>query len=319
MTDVWGYVDQSTNTEYALVGFGLFVSGSGESGVHIVDVSDAQNPSLVATITAVAGFDVKVWKNYMYTVTGITNGDGDIVDLTDPANPRSVGTFPSAHNIFIADNGYLYSECPGLRIFDLNPDPTNPQLIWRDNTTACHDAAVIGTRLFDFHGRGGTNFYDVADPTKPRLLGAVNPPSVVFHHSGWTSEDGAFLYICDEGAHHPIADITVWDIRDVGNPKFVTDFGDSTAIVHNLYVIDDLAYVAYYTSGFRLFDISDPNRLTLVDEFDTSSQAGEQFAGAFGVYPFTGSGHIYVSDMQEGLFIFSLNKGTQRSSGITAP
>jgi hypothetical protein len=42
----------------------------------------------------------------------------------------------------------------------------------------------------------------------------------------------------------------------------------------------------------------------LADEFDTSALSGQGFKGAFGVYPFTTSGNIYVSDMDNGLYVF---------------
>ena len=42
--------------------------------------------------------------------------EGRIVDLSDPANPVVVGSFPSSHNIFIDADGLMYLEVPGLRI-----------------------------------------------------------------------------------------------------------------------------------------------------------------------------------------------------------
>ncbi|MEE9167971.1 MAG: choice-of-anchor B family protein [Candidatus Neomarinimicrobiota bacterium] len=296
-TDVWGYVDTLANKEYALVG-----DASG-TGLVIVDVSNPLVPVRVATVPSVPGFDVKGWQHYAYTVTG-GGGSGGIVDISDPGNPQVVGTFPSSHNIFIAENGYMYSEAPGLRIYDLNQDPTNPELVWSDGTTGGHDASVIDDRLYDFHGSSGTNIYDVADPSNPQLLGSIDPPSIRYHHSGWVSEDGNYLFICDELASHPLADITVWDISDVRNPEQVGEFADSTATVHNLYIIGEIAYVSYYTAGLRVLDISDPTEPVIIDEYDTSPESGEGFAGAFGVYPFAPSGHIYISDWDNGLYIF---------------
>ncbi len=175
------------------------------------------DPFEVANIDSVPGFDVKVWGHYLYSVNGRFSGDGKIVDIADPANPRVVGSFPSAHNIFISEHGYLYLESPGLSVFDLNPDPTYPMFVWSAGVEG-HDAAVIGNRLYDFHGVSGTNIFDVSDPVNPKLLGTIQDLSIVYHHSGWTTEDGNYLFICDELANHPSQDITVWDIRDPANP-----------------------------------------------------------------------------------------------------
>ncbi len=295
LTDVWGYVD-STGAEYALVG--------SSAGLNIIGLADPANPELLAQVTDVPGFDVKAWRHYAYTVGG---GFGGIVDLSDPRNPQAVGTFPSAHNITIADNGFMYSECPGLRIFDLNQDPLNPVQVFNDGGAECHDATVVGDILFDFQGGTGlTNIYNVSAPTDPQFLGAAGGPEIAYNHSGWPSKNGDYLFICDELAdfNGKPFDLTVWDIRDLDNPVQVGDFADDNATIHNLFVIGDFAFVAYYTAGFRIFDVTDPPNPVLFDEFDTSPAEGSGFGGAFGVYPFLPSGNILVSDGGTGLHVF---------------
>lgn len=306
VTDVWGYLEPVTNREYAIVGYGLF-NNPPYAGVSIIDVTDPGNPFEVANLNTVPGFDVKVWQHYLYTVNG-SLGTGGIVDISDPAQPEVVGSFSSSHNIFIADNGFMYLEFPnGVRIYDLNPDPTNPELVWNGGSEG-HDATVIGDRLYDFHGNSGTNIYDVSVPASPVLLGSITDPAIVYHHSGWPSEDGRYLFINDELAGHPTPDITAWDISDVDNPRKVGQFADPTATVHNLYIIGQYAFVSYYRAGFRVLDISDPTQIKIAAEFATSpGLPREGFGGAFGVYPFSPSGSIYVSDEQEGLFIFSFS------------
>lgn len=319
LTDVWGYVDDATGKEYAIVGFGRFLPGNDpNSGFHIVDVTDASNPVLVATVNTAPGFDVKVWQNYVYAVdgSGSSTGDGAIVDISSPSAPVVVGTFPSSHNVFISSTGFMFQGIPGQpnRISNLNIDPKNPVQVWKGGNDS-HDAAVIGNRWYDFSSFGSTNIYDVTDPLAPRLLSSIDSPDIAFHHSGWPTEDGRFLFICDELAdlRNKPADFTVWDVSDLSNPQKVGEFADQTATVHNLYIIGDFAYVAYYNAGFRVFDVSNPAKPTLVDEFDTSAESGSGFDGAFGVYPFAPSGNIYVSDERSGLHVFSIG-GLQPSS-----
>lgn len=295
LSDVWGYVDSTTGVEYALVGT------LSNTGIYIVDVSDPAAPVLVSEVDGIPGFDLKAWQHYVYTVNGGRNGDGSIVDISNPAAPRVVGSFPTAHNIFISDGGFLVAEYPGITIYDLNGDPTAPVEVWRGGVEG-HDASVIGDRLYDFHGgstgMGYTRIYDISDPAAPVVLGDITDPTISYHHSGWTSADGRHLFICDELARDPQPDITVWDIADPANPVRVGEIRDSTATVHNVYVIDTYAYVAYYTAGFRIYDVSDPANPIRVEEYDASPSKGEGFSGTFGVYPFTPSGHIYVSNGQ---------------------
>ncbi|MFQ5602708.1 MAG: choice-of-anchor B family protein [bacterium] len=309
IADVWGYVDTNTGREYALVGHGIFADPP-FAGLIIVDVTVPQNPTVVAVFDSVPGFDVKAFQHFAYTVNGLDNGEGKVVDIANPAEPKIVGSFPSAHNIFIAKNGYMYLEDPGLKILDLNADPTNPALVWDSGDFRGHDAAVIGDRLFDFHGFSGTNIYDVSNPADPQLLGSITDKDIAFHHSGWVTEDGQFLFICDELAdqsNRP-ADITIWDISAPAAPQKVNQIADPNATVHNLYIVNNFAVASYYSAGLRIFDVSQPasSPIPIEAEFDTAPQlSGPRFGGAFGAYPFAPSGNIYVSDEGEGLFVFS--------------
>ncbi len=308
LSDVTGYVSPD-GREYAIVGY-----LNAPSGVSIIDLTDPYQPVEVSRVKTVSGFDVKVWKNYLYTVNGGGNGlEGDILDISNPANPTQAGTFNTAHNILITDDGYMIAEVNGLKIYDLNPDPTQPQLIFDDQTPGGHDAAVVGNRLFDFHGGssapGFTRIYDFSDPQNIELLAQINDPAIQYHHIGAPTQDGNYLLICDELALGDIPDITVWDIRDLDNPEKVATINDTTATIHNLYIIGNYAYASYYTAGLKIFDVSDPLNITVARHFDTTEFLGEgyNFGGAFGVYPFAPENRIYVSDVTTGLWVFKFD------------
>jgi choice-of-anchor B domain-containing protein len=309
-TDVWGYVDQASGKEYAIVGD---FSNLRDGNVTLIDVTEPIRPQVSSTISNVVGFDMKTFDHYLY----VTNSDfpsasddsSRIIDISHPEAPVVIGAFQPAHNIFI-EGAYLYMSFefpPGLRIFDIASDPLNPELVWENPTlSGGHDVAVIRNRLYDFHAGDATYIYDVQDPANPQLLGAVRSPNT-YHHSGWVTEDNNYLYICDETAADPLPDITIWDISEPDNPFQVGEISDSTSRAHNLYIINNLAYVSYYGAGFKIFDVSIPSSPVLLDQFETNlnggSGIGNGFLGAFGVYPFSSSGNIFVSDMDNGLFV----------------
>jgi choice-of-anchor B domain-containing protein len=303
-TDVWGWVDPQTQRCYALI-------GNNATGLHIVDVTDPAAPFGVSTVTTVARFDMKTMGSYVYSVDGI-GGPGGIVDIKSPANPVVVGTFPGGHNIFIDDQGYLYVCLPGLKIYDLNPDPEKPELMWEDTMSDGydgHDATVVGNVLYEFRGAYGIRFWDVTDRHAPVPLGAINDPTIAYAHNGWPSEDGRYLFVTDEFSRDPAPDITVWNITNPLAPRRVAEIADPASTVHNCYVIGNLMFVAYYLAGFRLYEVSDPTHPVLLDTEDTSpGRSGEGiFEGAWGCYPFAPNGHVYVNDRPNGLFVFRID------------
>ncbi len=313
VTDIWGYVDPNTNREYALVG-----ETNSTMGVSIIDVTDPTNPTLVGQAAGVVAADMKVWRNYLYVVTGFRGPGARIFDLTDPRTPQYAGAFESAHTLFIDDRGSMYLSLAGepreVRIYDVARNPTSPSLLWMDGIGEPHAAHVVGTTLYDFHGYSGTRIYDVTARAVPFLLGVVTNGE--FHHSGMPTEDGKHLFVTQELVSHPRPDITVWNIEDPANPVLVGEIADPNATAHNLYIIDRYAYVSYYSAGFRVYDVSNPAQPVLVTEYDTSAWEGDGFRGCWGVYPFTLSGHIYASDRDNGLFVFSFSGAT--TSAITS-
>lgn len=295
-TDICEYVDQNTGNVYAIVG---------GNGMSILDVTDPTNPVQIAHLTSVPGFDVKVWQNYVYCST-YGGGIGRVVDISNPSNPQIVGSFPSPHNICIDERGYMFNSSPGVKIYDLNPDPTSPKLLTHVGSEG-HDVTVRGNLMIDCHGGSGTNLYDVTDPASPVLLAAITDPTISYHHQGDISTDENYLYINDEGAG---GRISVWNISDIKNPVKVSDFSDSSTVPHNIYVIGDYAYSSYYSSGFRVFDITDPSELVLADEYNTGGSA-------FGVYPSPETGNIYINDTS-GVYIFGFSELLSIEDEITS-
>ena len=113
--DSWGWVDSTTNKEYAIMGV--------YDGTVFVDITDTEKPVYLGKLpTATSNSDwrdVKVYKNHAYIVSEATNHGMQVFDLTrlrDVANPPATFTsdtrfteFGSAHNIVInEDTGYAY-------------------------------------------------------------------------------------------------------------------------------------------------------------------------------------------------------------------
>jgi choice-of-anchor B domain-containing protein len=303
LVNVVGYVDPSTLREYAIV-------GEDHDKVYIVDVTDPADMRITAQIGGVPGFDVKTWDHYLYTCDGNTSGsDSRVIDIADPSNPIVLPNgFPSSHTLQVSSAGVLYAEWPGLRIYDL-ATPTAPALLFETGVSRSqgHDCTPKGAdRLYDFHGYDPTVIWDVTDPANPVTLGVIDDPQIVFNHSGDVTSDQRYLFICDELSTGIKPDITIWDIEDPSVPVRVGQIADVTATVHNIYIVGSLAYVAYYSAGFKVFDLSDPTRPVLAGQYDTSKRSGEGYVGAIGAYAYLPSGNILVCDVENGVFAFTL-------------
>lgn len=135
-TDICGNV--VGEEKYAIIGsIGL------EAIISIVDVSNASLPIVTSTIPY-HGIDVKIWKHFLYVAQGSSSehiNSSQIFDISNPHNPVLVGDFPSVHNCFIDEYGYLYitghfesstiegSKLLGVSIYDLNITPDNPEMV----------------------------------------------------------------------------------------------------------------------------------------------------------------------------------------------
>ncbi|MCX2743271.1 choice-of-anchor B family protein [Mangrovivirga sp. M17] len=306
LKDIWAFQSPSMEKEYILIGY---YDVENTDGIYIVDPTNVKQPEIVGTVPGVGGFDIKTYGNYAYSVFGSDKYPGYVIDLKDPENPEIVNEFTGSHNIYTTESGLLISNTPGLKIYDIQTDPTSPTLLWYDSLQGGHETHVNGNFLYDFHGYAGTIIYDITDPSNPDSISTIINPDVTYHHSGWTNADQTILVLCDELAFQqdPTGqDFYIYDISDKTNPILLSSIGDDTSILHNVHIVGDYAYFSYYTAGYKVYDISNPENPVIEFEYDTSpTETGEYFSGAWGIYGLSNSGNKYISDMDNGLFIFN--------------
>jgi len=303
-SDIWGYVD-GQGIEYALLGT--------RHGTSIVRLDNPSNPQEVAFIPGPQSIwrDIKVHGQYAYTITEQTgSGQGlQIIDLSDlPNSATLVNTidtwFEKAHNIFI-DNGYAYvigtEGGGGMHILDLS-DPVNPtETAVYNESGYIHDLYVWDDTVVVCAGSSGEyHLVDVGDKSNPQLISASPPIPGIYAHSGWMTEDKRYFFGTEE---FNSIDITVWDLQDRTSwdlvvPSWETNSG---ATVHNLFILGNFAHISYYTDGYVVLDISNPEAPFLVGEYSTPNQ--------WGCYPYLPSGITICSDMNNGLYVFQFTPG----------
>ena len=328
--DCWGYVSPS-GREYAIIGL--------EKGFGIVEVTNPTSPTIIKTIKGPTSLwhDVKVIGSVAY---GVSEGGAgmQVMDLsridegevTHVQNRMHAG-HSTTHNIASnTDTGYLYLCGPNIANGGLvavsTEDPLNPTIVGAWPDMYVHDAQVVSYKEGPYAGReiafcasgfgngsGDTalRIVDVTDKTNMHTIGFVEWAQSQYSHQCWLTEDRKFLLLGDEldnypgvGTPGPMRTI-VFDVQDPFNPLFKGTFGNGlNNIDHNQYVRNGKSFQADYTTGLRVFDVSDPLAAFQVAWFDTHPETdAAEFEGAWSVYPFFESGSILISDINRGLFV----------------
>ncbi len=318
--DTWGYTAPD-GTEYALLTVW-------REGLYVLDLTGApaSAPTVVGVVRSPEGAgqakDVKVFGHHAYLAHEY--GPVSIIDLTDPTAPTEVGRLDTqldtpdggAHNVHVAE-GHLWavggrtSGNAGLRVYSL-ADPTAPAFVGSfrpDHQTVpyYHDVEVRGGRAYGaaIYSGGGVDVLDVSDPAAIRLVTTFTYPGAGAHNT-CTSEDGQTVYVGDEIGESGNW-LRVFDVSDLGNVEWVGEvIVDEQAVVHNCVVRGDRLYVAHYTEGLRVYDISVPHEPAEVAFLDIVPEPVYGLDGAWTAYPFPGSGKVIVSDYTKGLWVAEL-------------
>lgn len=301
--------------EYALLG--------GFTGTYVIDVTQAPL-KLVSFIPGPTSLwrEMKTWGSYGYVVS--EGGSGlQIIDLTQLPLKAALlradtSAFRTAHTVSVEGN-YLYvngtnpeaGANQGTLIFDLSVDPTRPRLVGKWTGRYVHDCSVRNDTLYAAAILDGQLdiVYLGKDRKNPVQITNVKYPGAGTHNAEATI-DGRYILTSDEIGSTPKT-LKVWDRTDIQNIRKVADWTPVPGeIIHNVHIKGNHAFIAWYSAGTRIVDISDPTNPVQVGYYDTYPEAGEFFAGNWGTYPYLPSGKILSSDMQTGLHVFTFNGAT---------
>lgn len=333
--DIWGWTDLATNKEYAVMGV--------NNGTAFVDITDADNliylGKLPTATTSTSWRDVKVYQNHAFIVSEAPGHGMQVFDLTRLRNvddaPEAFDAdahytgFGNAHNIVInEETGFAYvvgtarddAFLGGAHFIDIQ-DPKNPVAAggYSDNGYS-HDAQVVsyigpdttylGKEIYVGANEDQVIIADVTDKDNPVEIATVEYPNVEYTHQGWFTEDHRYFILGDEldEVRRGFSSRTlIFDFTDLDNPVLhETYLGETSAIDHNGYVKGDEYFLANYTAGVRVLDISGIAENTIIETgfFDTyPSNNTAAFEGVWSVYPYFESGKIIISDINSGLIV----------------
>ncbi|MEP0133222.1 MAG: choice-of-anchor B family protein [Eudoraea sp.] len=330
--DIWGWTDITTGKEYALVGV--------NNGTAFVDITDTEQliylGKLPSATVSSSWRDIKVYQDHAFIVSEAGGHGMQVFDLTKlrnvvnapetfVADTRYTG-FGNAHNIVINEvSGYAYAV--GTETFNggahfINiQDPKNPIAAGGYGANGySHDAQVVsyngpdadytGQEIFIGANENQVAIVDITDKDNPMQISTFQYTNIGYTHQGWFSEDQRYFILGDELDEIQLgfdSRTLVFDLSDLDNPILHTTYlGETAAIDHNGYVKGDIFYLANYTAGVRILDISGIDGQSIVEEgffdsYPTNNTAA--FEGVWSVYPYFESEKIIVNDINSGLFV----------------
>ena len=269
-------------------------TGAPGTGIHIVNLSNPANPTLITRITS------------------------------------AQGGYDSVHDLTLDGNGHLF--VPNYRVNDdvqiwnvSNPaTPTLQMTLHGTDTLSVHDVTVANNKLI-MNGWGGqVDIWDITnlDTQPPKMLGSFF--SGLHTQDSSLTPDGKFLVCPRELTSN--GDIGIFDISDPTNVVRVATittpgWGINATSPSTTKIMGNLLFVAWYQQGLMVFDISTPSNPILVGNYDT--WPGFSFGGSgggdgdWGVWPFLGLDRVLVSDRTTGLYIFDVT-GWSSQPGVFA-
>ena len=315
--DVWGLTVHGK--EYAIIG--------SSNGTHIIDVDACHEVFFYPGRSShVIHRDFKTYKNYLYAVADEGPATLQVFDfsylpdslhLVYESDPMD---FSRSHTIFI-DTAMAKLYCASftsilsgheyMRIYSLQNPEAPAYLMSYNDFGDVHAVYVRNDTAYCSSSYSGylINKFNTPTQTYQTIGGLVSYPYRGFNHSSWINKEGIGV-MADETFGMPLK---VIDTRNIRDPQVLATFGprgtDTTSMPHNPYMLGHYAFISYYQDGLQVYDLSDPNNPRQAGYYDTYPGTSiQQFAGAWGCYPFLPSRRILVSDMQTGLYVLDASQ-----------
>ncbi len=313
----WGYVAPDCR-EYAILGTA--------TGCAIIDITNGANPVEIGHIPGATSLwkEVKSYDHYAYVVSEGSQGL-QIIDLSNLPNSinldttiTSLGGFSvmRSHTISIHD-GYLYLNGTGSGMIIASlANPRRPQYLGRWTTRYVHDSYVRNDTIFAAAiNDGRLDIINGRIKSNPTLIASIAYAGGGTHNV-WTTKDRRYAVTTDEiGSTQK--NLKVWNLQNLPAVSTTPDAQFSpvpTDIVHNVFIRGDNAYVAWYTAGLRVVNLSNPLIPADSGGYDTSVEPPGSYDGMWACYPYFPSGKIIGSDMQNGLWVFGFTGLAPRQS-----
>lgn len=222
------------------------------------------------------------------SILALCDGSGGFktIDISDPANPRLIGTKSSPfYNSALFNHeqrAYIAGGLGGVEVLDFT-DAAHPKLVWRDEFSEVRGIHVDSEYLYFADGFDGFRIYTIT-MDKPQ-------PVSVLDTEGWNCDCfvlGDIAYLADGGNGVKVVDIT-----DRKHPTLVgaVDLG---ALTRNVHAAAGMVFAAAHTSGIAAIDVSNPTNPVVTARYRTVDDGRGVYVDDRFVYLASGSGGVYI-------------------------
>lgn len=332
ITDSWGWTHPISKEEFALI--------CTNKGVTFINITDPANAIILGTLKTRTENSLtrhaKIYNSFAFIISDASGHGmqsfnlGNLLNIQNPpvefTSSRDYTFFGTANNISInQDSGFAY-------ISDASTFDGGLQFVDINNTIKALEAGGYSeseykneTQVITYKGPDadytdkeiliGSNssevvILDVTDKENPIKITSFTYPNIGKTNQGWFTEDYRYFIFgdeLDEINNSTNTNTIVYDFTDLDNPIHHFNYeGSTTAIDNNGYVKGDNYFLANYTNGIRIIDISniDNKLFTEIGFFDTYPENNNlETKGTVNVYPYLESGNIIVSDTNNGFFL----------------
>ena len=305
---------------------------------------DVTNPSKIKKIDSIqvdarTVNDVKVSQDGKICVIsreGASNRKNGIIiiDVTNPKDVKIISEYTKnltggVHNVFI-DNNHIYALSNGERYYIINIDNPNKPIqvgmfeVGKEGQ-AIHDVWIENGIAYSSNWKDGVYLVDVGNgiaggsPSNPVPFGDYSYDSGA-HHATFpykSKSTGKFYTVLGDeifpkgvnpnGTNETAGFLHFVDFTDTKNPVEVAKYELPTHGSHNFWIEDDILYVAMYTGGLRVVDLSGD---LLGDLYKQGREIGYILTGnpngyipndtmVWGAQLY--KGHIFYSDFNSGI------------------
>ena len=334
--------------------YGVTGTWGADGTAYFWDVSDPSDLKKIDSVQVDARTvnDVKVsqdGKICVITREGASNRKNGMI-IIDVSNPRDVKILSEytknltggVHNVFI-DNNHVYALSNGERYYVVNiDDPSNPKEVGMfelgKEGQSIHDVWIEDGIAYSSNWRDGVYLVDVGNgivggsPSNPIAFGNYSYASGA-HHATFpfkSKSTGKFYTVLGDeifpngvnpnGTNETAGFIHFVDFSDLNNPKEVARYELPGHGSHNYWIEDDILYVAMYTGGLRIVDISGD---LIGDLYKQGREIGYLLTGSEDGYIPNDTmvwgaqlykGHVFYSDFNTGLGAAKVSGGKPDNS-----